>query len=208
MKNSIYLLCLICCGPLWSLDKGDFNQNRHHFKLTVLDLSGLYLKTIKLGYEFNPRHKRAALELEWGYTHYSREDAAYTRGYFYSFSGNYDLISKNGIRLTFKLKPFYHKLYMDHYLKYYEITNGFGDYYDYRKTKYTKERYGAYVAAGLQHYIYKDFFAEYDIGVGGMKFKTEVPDGVDQNFYRNGLFNRKEYVSPTVMINIKLGYAF
>jgi hypothetical protein len=183
--------------------------SRHRIKATTLDLSCIFLRTVKIGYEYKFKVKPIGTETELGFTHYSREENTYVKGYFYSLAGNYYIPSKGTNRFIAKLMPFYHKLFIDHYLKYDAAIDGFGRYYDYRKTKYTKERYGIYVMICWQHDFSRHFFFEFNYGVGAMRFVTHITDqNVTQEFYRNGLFNYKDYYSPTIMLNLKLGYAF
>jgi hypothetical protein len=186
----------------------DISQNRHRVRLSLAELSYFYMYTVKVGYEYNFINYRSALETELGYTMYSREDSTKASGYYIGLSFNHYLPGKGRNRIIRKINPYYHRVQMNHYLRYDGNLPGFGTYYDYRKTKYLKERYGISLLFCWQHAFGKGYFTEVSSGAGLVLFRTVVPEGVTQKTFRNGAYNSDLQLVPSFLLTIKAGYAF
>ncbi|MEZ4804746.1 MAG: hypothetical protein R2852_04480 [Bacteroidia bacterium] len=186
----------------------DISQKRHRIKASLVELSHLYLYTVKCGYEYKILNSRRALETELGYTFYSREDSTKARGYYIGLSYNQYSSKYGRSYFVFKTNPYYHRINMNHYLRYDNDLPDFGKYYDYSKTKYHKERIGVNMLFCWQHAFSRRIFTELNSGLGLVFFRTVVPNGVTQESFRNGSYRKKETVAPTFILALKIGYAF
>lgn len=197
---------ILVCSCLVS--KSGFSQSLKYVKVTAIDLQHIYLKNIKAGFEYRKLNSNSGVEIELGYTYYSKEDKLATNGYFASASYNFYVKEYLHHRFVFKLAPFYQCLYMNGYLKYEGHAPFFTDYFEYRKTKYTKERYGISLIRSFQVNVTSRILLEFNVGSGVIVYRTHVPSDVVQKTYRNGVFGGKDYIAPNIIGSIKVGYSF
>lgn len=181
---------------------------RHIIKLNLISLAGINLATLKGSYEYISKDAKTLFETELGYTYFSREEQASTRGFYTGFSVGGYIKNKPRFRTYVKINPFYQKLYMNDYLKYTVYENQNSYYYEYKKTEYTKERSGCSIINGLMYYFNNTILLEANYGFGLIYYKTTVPDDVSQKSFRNGLRYSKEYMSPNFILSLKLGFSF
>lgn len=214
INKNITLLCFViysfnlhCLGAQKPSDSSN-EKSEHLFKLTLLESSLISNVNLKCEYEFVTRNKSFGFAIEGGKTFYSNEEKVKATGSFISPSVTYYYFNKfKNTRLGFKLKPFYHEIFLNDYLKFSRETPF--QYHEYVKTDYSKIRYGAYLFQNVRQYINSNFFIEGGFGVGFVSYNTIVPDGVSQRYFENGEFsNAQNYEGPSFYVSMQIGYRF
>jgi hypothetical protein len=208
MKHLALYLLFICF--LSEVHAGDLPENKHRLKLTLIDQALLFHKSVRISYEYVSAKSLSGWEQEIAYTYFSKEENVEVSGLYIGPSYNKYLLGKRKVIKAIKFMPFYQRIWINHYLNYDVKTdrNGpFSEYHEFRKTKYTKERYGLSFISSYQFPITGSIFLEFNTGIGFIKFKTNVPADVTQKTFRNGIANYKEYESLNYLFNIKLGFS-
>jgi hypothetical protein len=181
---------------------------KYRLKLSVFDQAVFSLPTVKISNEFLLRVSRISsyASVDLGYNFYSVDEDARSSGYYVGAKYSlYSAFSRNvGRGVQFGI--FYLKSSINDYLKVTHTHPGMGQYFEYEKMKYHKERYGFSVEHFDQYTISNNFIAEFCVGFGLMYMRTITPSRVTQNTFINGLTTAKETVTPTLILNFKIGY--
>ncbi len=206
MKRLILLLTCIFYYTYLSAHFYNLEDKKERLKINLIDFSQRHLLTIKGSYEFKLRDNRF-LEPELGYTFYSFEDGIQVKGLLIGFSYNRYKFEEGRKPFFIKFNPYYQKIYLQNYLKYDTFLPDFGEYADYRMTRFTKNRYGLNFQIGRQYPLNEHLFFEFSTGLGLEVYNTITPKNVTQKYFRNGNDNSKMGIRPTLLIGVKLGWA-
>jgi hypothetical protein len=200
--------------------RSDFG--RYRFKLTYLDQSLASLPTVKLGTEILLSGTRYPLFIsgEVGYNFYSMDEKTRASGYYLgsrlnlyynkplmesreSFMSN---LTGVPVGLGVSIGGFYQKSVINGFLSTTRELDGLGEYYQYEKMKYHKERYGLSLEFIRQFPVSDRFYAEANSGLGVVYMNTIVPGIVTQRTFINGLLKGKHVIAPALIISLKIVY--
>jgi len=179
----------------------------YRLKLTLIDQMYFSLPTIKLSNEVL-LHDSAIplyLQLDLGYTIYSNDEEVKARGWYLGTRCNgYFRRTDYGSRgLSFG--GFYQKSCLNDYLKVTTEVPGLGEYHEYKKMKFYKERFGLSIEMIQQIELQKGFFIEFTAGLGVVHMRTITPEIVTQKTFVNGLLYGKDIIEPSCLISMKIG---
>ncbi len=216
MINPKLIALLLACYAIFVQDcHADTNETdtakpkaQHLVKLNILESTINSTFNLKCEYEFVTRSKVAGFGIEAGKTFYSVDERVSAKGNFISTSFTFNYYRTKLLTTGIKLKPFYHEIFIHDYLKFERITPHYFQYHEYVKTDYSKLRYGFSLCHTLRQYFHKRFFAEASIGLSLVNYETFIPEGVSQNYFKNGYFNSETYTGPDLFFSIQLGYCF
>lgn len=199
--------------------RSDFG--RYRFKLTYLDQSLASLPTVKLGTEIYLFGTRYPLFIsgDVGYNFYSMDEKTRASGYYFGsrlslyykapMKTRRDILTElSGVPLGYgvSIGGFYQKSLINGYLGTTRELDGLGEYYQYEKMKYHKERYGLSLEFIRQFPVSDRFYAEANSGLGVVSMNTIVPGIVTQRTCINGLLNGKHVVAPALIMSFKIVY--
>lgn len=188
-------------------------RTRYNVKINLFDLTQIYNNSARISLEYTPLTRNYSLEPELGYFFFSREDEIRCRGLHTALSAGINAVMTKFI-FGLRLQPFYDKIYMDGYLKY---DTEYHTFYEYRKTRYVKERYGINFIQSGMFQLSKRIALELNLGLGIIHYTTLVPDKVVQKHYNNGYSTNDRFLVPTdtrkftstnLITVLKLGYRF
>lgn len=204
-KLNLFLICIFChynsYGQKFSID-----DKKERLKFTILENSLWYIPTIKASYEFQVKNNKF-LEPELGYSFYSFEDKIKVKGIYVGASINRYKFEEGRYPKFIKFNPYYHKIYLQNYLEYDTFLPNFGNYSDYRMTRFSKNRFGFNFHIGKQYPFSSHSFLEISTGLGLEYYNTITPKEVTQLHFRNGDDNNKQGIRAILLLGIKLGWA-
>lgn len=182
---------------------------QYRVKVNVFNQAAFSLPLIKvstemlIGSDMNPLYAQADL----GYNYYSHDELVKASGLHLGLRLNHyrPLLYRTQNMISYGF--FYQRSAINDYLKVNKQMPGFGEYSEYEKMKYHKERYGFSVEFMKQFPVYGKLFLEYGFGLGVMMMRTVTPDRVTQESFVNGLYREKEVITPSIGFSVKLGYA-
>lgn len=183
--------------PQYRVKVNLFNQAA--FSLPLFKVSGEML----IGSDMNPLYVQADL----GYNYYSQDELVKASGLHAGLRLNHYRPLIYRTQNMFSYGFFYQRSAINDYLKVNKEMPGFGEYSEYEKMKYHKERYGFNIEFMKQFPVYGKLFLEYGFGGGVMMMRTVTPDRVSQESFVNGLYREKEVITPSIGFSVKLGYA-
>lgn len=179
------------------------------FKVSLADQTVFSLPSIRLhaDYLLFDSDLPDYLSADIGYTYYSVDEDVKASGFIAGLRLNSTRFSSGNRKRGISPGLHFQKVYLNDYLKVDKTIPGLGTYYAYEKMNYTKNRVGLSLDFYRQVHLVGGFFLESAIGLGMIYMKTNVPEGVSQQTFTNGLSWRRETLLPNVTFSLKVGYA-
>ncbi len=191
-------------------DSSKAREVKYKLKLNFIDQSYATLPTIKISNELFLKKGELAssINLDLGYNYYSVDERVRARGYYFGANYNQYLGKDFNTGHGVSLGAYYLRSTINDYLKVDHSLSGLGDYHEYEKMKYHKERFGVSIEYFAQFDLPGDFFIELRGGPGFLYMHSITPDRVTQQTFVNGPFYGKEVLTPNFIFNVKVGYLF
>lgn len=181
---------------------------KYKLKLSIFDQSYFSLPTIKIHGEMRLTKSANPLygQIDLGYNFNSQDEMISARGYYTGLRLN------NYLPIVFRYQTvisygfFYQRSYLNNYLKVSKILPGLGEYSEYEKMDFQKERYGFTIDLQKHIPLFDRIFFEYGFSGGIMFMQTITPDRVTQYTFVNGTYKEKKVVTPAIGFSLKIGY--
>lgn len=159
----------------------------------------------KLGFEFGKRERQLNCAIELGMPVRANRENVRSKGYYAGMmiTGTPEPMRPRRFLFVPGIKSYFMKGTLTDYLKY-EQTYLSDTYFKYEQTEFNKTRFFAGLSSILRYKLIEDLSVEYQIDVGYVVYKVNVPDAVVQKDYHNyyGYKSTYEGVGATMSLNL------